>query len=143
LDWSAPARPLTRATWWWFPVPAPTRPQSPSSCPDRFDPLQPPFPSLSPPFPPLSAVLLRAARRLELLCPSRRGWSDGGAELLVPRDPVGGRELRPLLLRYGVLGLFSLLGDALRGQLLWNSSWVGVFALIHPLGINRDGIRTV
>jgi hypothetical protein len=98
---------------------------------------------LSPPFPPLSAVLLRAARRLELLCPSRRGWSDGGAELLVPRDPVGGRELRPLLLRYGVLGLFSLLGDALRGQLLWNSSWVGVFALIHPLGINRDGIRTV
>jgi hypothetical protein len=27
-----------------------------------------------------------------------------------------------------------LLRDALGGQLRWNSSWLGVFALIHPLG---------
>jgi hypothetical protein len=30
--------------------------------------------------------------------------------------------------------LVVLVRDALGGQLRWNSSWLGVFALIHPLG---------
>jgi hypothetical protein len=84
-------------------VPAPTRPQSPPSCPARFDPL-PPFPSL-PPSPLLYSIplsLLFSSRCpavgavILVLSPRRVGW---GVVLLVPRDPVGGGELRLLLVR--------------------------------------------
>ncbi|KAG2546611.1 hypothetical protein PVAP13_9KG036157 [Panicum virgatum] len=101
-DWSAPARPLARATWLVVPVPPPPphRPLlPPAPGPSRLRPLPvpvdlllPPFPSslaLSPILPPLLflyAVIL--SRRLVV-------WSDGAWRRLRAIS-LGGDELRPL-----------------------------------------------